>query len=232
MGVQVPPGTPPTFHVKHFMNFPSNTKAVLFDMDGVLFNTEDLAHDVFEKLAKEFGNEFREDDHKVILGTPQKFWIGYLMEKWNLLMKSEDFALLFWDKLEKEAENRLELMPGALECVHRAKNGLYKIALVTSTPMKVVEPKLKRLGMHDLFDVIVTGDQTMNGKPHPDPYLMAMKRLGVEKNECVVIEDALSGVRSGKAAGCYVIAVPTKHAEGLDYSEADVLISSLHEIVG
>lgn len=212
------------------MIFPLQTKVVLFDMDGVLFNTEDLSHDVFDKLAKEFGNEFNEEDHKAILGTPQKFWSSFFIEKWNVSMNEENFASIFWDRLEVEAEKRLVMMPGAMECLKNVKK-FYKTALVTSSPMKVVETKLNRFGIMDLFDVVVTGDEILNGKPHPDPYLIAIKHLGVQKSECVVIEDAVSGVRSGKSAGCYVIAVPTKHAMGLDYSEADVLIRSLEEIV-
>lgn len=200
-------------------------------MDGVLFNTEDLAHGVFEKLANEFENQFKEDDHKAILGTSEKFWSEYFIKKWNLTMKSKDFASLFWEGLEKEAENRLKLMPGAIECLQKAKKKHYKIALVTSSPKRVVETKLERLTLHGFFDVIVTGDEILRGKPDPEPYLIAMKRLGLQKNECVVIEDALSGVRSGKSAGCYVVAVPTKHANGLDYSEADAVIGSLDEIV-
>lgn len=212
------------------MIFPSQTKAVLFDMDGVLFNTEDLAHDVFEKLAIELGKEFKEDDHKAILGTPEKFWSHYFVTKWNLSKSQNDFAAYFWEQLENEAESRLELMPGAMECLLNTKKRSIKTALVTSSPKRVVETKLERFGILDLFDVIVTGDDISNGKPHPEPYLLAMRRLGMQKSECVVIEDALSGVQSGKSAGCYVTAVPTKHADRLDYSEADILISSLDEI--
>lgn len=211
------------------MIFPVQTKAVLFDMDGVLFNTEDLSHDVFDKLAKEFGNEFKEEDHKAILGTPQKFWASFFIQKWNVSMNEDDFASIFWERLEKEAEKHLVMMPGAMGCLKKVKKS-FKTALVTSSPMKVVETKLNRFGIMDLFDVIVTGDEVLNGKPHPDPYLIAMKHLGVQKSECVIIEDSVSGVRSGKSAGCYVVAVPTKHATGLDYSEADVLIRSFAEI--
>ena len=200
-------------------------------MDGIIFNTEDLAHDAFVKLANEFGGIFEEKDHKAILGSTQSFWSQYLMNKWSISMKDEEFAGLFWKRLEDETKNSLTFMPGFLTLIQHLQNRSYKIALVTSSPRHEAESMLQRFDIHHFFDETVTGDEIEHGKPDPSPYQLAMKCLNVSPDESVVIEDSLSGVRSGKAAGCYVIAIPTIHAEGLNYKEADVVLNSLEEIV-
>src|SRR3989338_1203207 len=229
MVVQIPLSTPQNlfiFHVKHFVNFPANTKAVLFDMDGVIFNTEDLAHDAFVKLGLEFGGTFEETDHKAILGSTQSYWSHYLMEKWSVSMGEGEFRALFWKLLEEQTKNKIAFMPGFFDCIENIHAKSFKIALVTSSPRFEVESLLKRFNIHHFFDEIVAGDEISRGKPDPSPYLLAMKRLSLSPGDCVVIEDSLSGVRSGKAAVCFVIAVPTSHADGLNYEEADVVLKS------
>ncbi|MCX6714327.1 MAG: HAD family phosphatase [Candidatus Uhrbacteria bacterium] len=212
------------------MKLPPDTKVVLFDMDGVIFNTEDLAHNVFAELAQNFGKIFEEADHKTILGTSQDNWSQYFVTKWDLNTSFNEFASLFWQTLKKETLIHSKLLPGFQECIHKVrKNGL-RTALVTSTPITSVDPLLEKFELRELFDVVVTGDEIIHGKPDPEPYLLAMKRLNLKSNECVVIEDALGGVKSAKSAGCYVIAVPTTHALGLDYSEADCILRTLKEI--
>lgn len=212
------------------MKIPSNAQAVLFDMDGVIFNTEDLAHKVFTHLANVFVGVFEESDHVEILGTAESNWSNYFVSKWNLSISNKEFAGIFWENLENETKEHLKFMPGFEELIGKIKNKGLKVALVTSTPRINFNFLDKKFSLIQLFDVIVTGDEIAHGKPNPDPYLLAISRLGVAPESCVVIEDALSGVRSGKAAGCYVIAVPTKHATGLDYSDADLVVTSLNDI--
>lgn len=219
-----------SFHVKHFMKLPLGTKAVLFDMDGVIFNTEDLAHNVFAKLSLEYGTKFEEADHKAILGTAQSIWSNYFVEKWQLSISSEEFASLFWLLLRKEADLNLNMMPGFLKFIQELRENSVSTALVTSTPRVNADPLLKKFVLHELFDVIVTGEEIHHGKPSPEPYLLAVQRLNLDSRECAVIEDAISGVKSAKAAGCYVIAIPTVHAFGLDYSEADKVIQNFDEL--
>lgn len=213
-----------------FMNIPSNAKAVLFDMDGVIFNTEDLAHNVFHELAIRFQGLFDEDDHKNILGTTELYWSQYFCNKWNLLISNNDFSEIFWNELRIATSDHLNLMPGFSDCIQIFRERGYETAIVTSTPKVSVLPLLERFNLLGLFDTIVAGDDVKNGKPFPDPYILAAKRLNQDSKDCVVIEDALSGVKSGRSAGCFVIAIPTIHALGLDYSDADIVIKNFSEI--
>lgn len=212
------------------MQLPIGTKAILFDMDGVIFNSEDLAHDVFHVLSTKYKTVFSEDDHQAILGTAENYWSQYFVKKWNLKTSDKVFSAFFWELLAIERDKRLELMPGFEKLIKQIHTFGQKTALVTSTPRSAFELMNNKFNLKGLFDVIVTGDEVNSGKPDPEPYLLAIERLGMDPNECIVIEDAVSGVKSGKAAGCYVIAVPTLHAKGLDYSEADRVVSNLEEV--
>lgn len=212
------------------MDLPIGTKAILFDMDGVIFNSEDLSHDVFFGLSKKYHVEFMEDDHKAILGTTESYWSHYFVQKWNLPMTDREFTKIVWNLLSIERDKRLEFMPGFERLISQMHDIGLKTALVTSTPRPIFELMNNKFNLKNLFDIIVTGDEVISGKPDPEPYLLAVKRLEMKPNECIVIEDAMSGVRSGKAAGCYVVAVPTRHAIGLEYKEADRVVSNLEEI--
>lgn len=212
------------------MNIPTATKAFLFDMDGILVNTEDIAHDLFIEFAKEFNSKFTEDDHKHILGTTETFWTEYLCNKWSTSISPKEFANVFWSRRNMVLDSRLRLMSGVMKLLQNLKEKGYKIALVTSTPHEYVKIVLDRFEIFPYFNIIVAGDEISNGKPNPEPYIKAIRELGLSSSDCVVVEDALDGVKSGKSAGCFVIAVPTIHAKGLNYSEANVVVESLDEI--
>lgn len=217
--------------MKH-MKPPYNTKAVLFDMDGVIFNTEDISHEVFSELAKEFGCVMEEKLHVAIMGTTELVWSKYFCTVWSLSIRPQEFAEKYWIIQERIEKENLQIMPGVVPLLTELKKTDIRTALVTSTPIEHVENQLNKFNLKQYFTIIITGDQVEKGKPDPEPYLTAIEKLGLKSTDCVVIEDAISGVESGKSAGCYVIAVPTVHAKSLDYSEADCVINSLEEISG
>ncbi len=209
------------------MILPQGTKAVLFDMDGVIFNTEDIAHKVLESFAERCGRQFTEDHHKAILGTSESYWSKFMCDQFQLGMMPEEFSRQFWNERNKLVVRELKVMDGALAAIDKIREQGIKIALVTNSPRKQATILLDRFNLCSRFSVIVTGDEVKRGKPNPEPYLKAVCELGLQACECIVVEDTISGVKSGKRAGCYVIAVPTIHAIGLDYSEADRIIQSL-----
>ena len=217
--------------MKHSMKLPSSTKAVLFDMDGVIFNTEDLAHNVFSELATRFNKTFNEADHQAIIGTAEQIWTKYFIDLWSLDVSQEGFSTLFWFELKKKISHSATFMPFFEECIAEVRKNGMKTALVTSTPLEDAKDTIAKFNLDHYFDQIITGDLVQNGKPSPEPYLFAAKQLYLEPNQCAVIEDAVSGVISGKAAGCYVVAVPTLHSKGLDYTKADKIIENLHELI-
>ena len=124
----------------------------------------------------------------------------------------------------------LQGMPGIVDSIKRLKKDGYKLGIGTSLTRNYLTIVLDKLNVSQFFDVIVTGDEITNGKPHPDTYLTVAKKLGVQPNECVVIEDAKSGIQSAKAAGCVCIAIKNPNALPQDTTQADKVISSLDEI--
>lgn len=211
-------------------NIPSNIKAVLFDLDGVIFNTEDLAHDVFSSLSERHHYQFTEKDHRNILGSAESYWSAYMVDRLNSDLSAHQFAELFWRELGICTEKNLRLMPSVLNCFEGINSIGLKKCLVTSSRRDYVVKMLDKFDILDEFVYIVASDDYQIGKPDPEPYLQAVHYLDCDGEDCVVIEDSINGVRSGKAAGCFVIAVPTTHADGIDYSEADQLIHGLDEI--
>ena len=209
---------------------PSNVKAVLFDLDGVIFNTEDLAHHVFSSLSERYHYQFTELDHRNILGSAEVYWSTYMVDRLDSGLSADQFAELFWKELGMCTEKNLKLMPSVLDCFTSIDSLGLKKCLVTSSRRDYVLKLLNKFEILDEFVYIVTSDDYQIGKPDPEPYLLAVHYLDYDAQDCAVIEDSINGVRSGKAAGCFVIAVPTTHADGIDYSEADQIIKNLDEV--
>ena len=210
-------------------------KAVVFDMDGVIFDSEKL----YRKHWMITGAEYNipEDEMRDLCNQIA----GATKERNEKLMKSrfgEDFD--YWtfrtktmNRMDEDiSQNGLELKAGVLELFQYLKEHDYLIALATSTQRERAERNLRKAGLLDDFDEIIYGDMVSNGKPAPDIYLKACEVLGIEPEEAVGIEDSLNGVRSCAAAGLYTIMVidliqPTKEIKPL----TNQIYDSLFEVV-
>jgi HAD superfamily hydrolase (TIGR01509 family) len=200
----------------------------LFDLDGLLINSEELYLDANKVYFRKFGFDFSEDLHKQ--GTGKKFaeWIKTVTD----IDLDGETILKERNKVYFElAGTRLHLMPGAKEVLEYAKqNG--KTALVTSSNQDYVDFVFNHTGIAGYFDKVVAGDHVSKGKPDPEGYLMAAKDLGVEPATCVVFEDAPNGVQAGKNAGMKVVAVPSPYVVGDPvFDTADLLLNSLEEYI-
>jgi beta-phosphoglucomutase-like phosphatase (HAD superfamily) len=121
-------------------------------------------------------------------------------------------------------------MPGIVESVKRFRDQGFLLGIGTSLDRSYINLVLDKLGVRDLFTTVVTGDEIKNGKPHPDTYLAVAEKLGVRPQECLVLEDAKSGIQSAKAAGCHCIAIENLNAVPQDTSQADLVVHSLNEV--
>jgi len=201
------------------MREPGVPSAYVFDMDGVLIDSERPTLGLLQRLLSEAGVERDLASLRVVCGRPAGFLNGYLAP----LFDHDERALAAFK--ERYAQGKLEhLESGAIHVFPHTHDVLtflrqrgLGIALATSTARELA---LRRLGQHDLerhFDRIVTGDQVTNGKPAPDIFLRAAEALGVEPARCVVVEDSLVGVEAGRSAGMTVFAIAkTYPAEELD----------------
>lgn len=202
-------------------------QAALFDMDGLLVDTEPLWLETETEVMARLGAPWSTDDQEALLGGSMQRTVAYLLSKATRPAPPETVAGWMMDgMLEKVRAGRVAVRRGARELVTEvAKSGL-PYALVTSSRRPFAEAVLEATGLP--FEVTVCGDDVSETKPAPDPYLMGAKLLSVDAERCVALEDSPNGVASATAAGCKVIAVPSL----LSIPEAPGrrVVSSLEEV--
>jgi HAD superfamily hydrolase (TIGR01509 family) len=212
--------------------FGGRYRAVVFDMDGLLLDTEILWHEAESELFRRHGGEFTWDDKLTVIGTSFAFTADYFADRLGLPREDgpalvEEMIELMHDLVRRQVDAR----PGAMELVARLREAPgIRLGLASNSPRFLVDDALRTAGLADAFDTIVTSDDVEHSKPAPDIYLLACERLGVAPAEAVALEDSASGVAAAKAAGLTCIAVP-QFAE-TDVSAADQVIDSLESLVG
>ena len=182
--------------------------AVLFDMDGLLVDSEPVWTVAETELAERHGCEWTLELKQAILGTSLTEAVPTMLRHFGA--EDEDPAEVAQWMLRRMVElyrGALPLRPGALRLLDALRGAGVPLALVSSSYRVLVDAALDELG-HDRFAATVAGDEVRNAKPHPEPYVTAARARGAPPRRCVVFEDSMSGVRSGEAAGCVVVAVP------------------------
>lgn len=208
-----------------------NIKAVIWDMDGVIVDSEHHHHATEIETFKYFGVDVPEEVNRKFKGAP-------LIEHFKGLKEEFDVSVPLDDLLSKQNEfikqifsERADLFENVKKVLLQLKN-YYKQGLATSTERKFVDIVLKRFGFEEVFDVITCGDEVKQGKPNPEIFLKAAQKLNLNPPEIVVIEDSMNGFKAAKAAGMLLIAHKAHHNEDLDFSLADFVVEDLREIPG
>jgi HAD superfamily hydrolase (TIGR01509 family) len=207
------------------------TDAVVFDLDGVLLQSEEVWDSVRERYVRERGGRYDEEVQRAMMGMSAPEWSAYLHEDAGV---PDDPATINRDVVERmlAAYRRdLPLLPGAVETVRRMADA-YPLALASSSNREVFEEVLELAGIAECFRATVSSEEVARGKPAPDVYLESARRLGVAPERCAAIEDSHAGIRSAEAAGMRVIAIPNASYppddEALEL--ADVVLASLDEL--
>jgi HAD superfamily hydrolase (TIGR01509 family) len=182
--------------------------AVLFDMDGLLVNSEPVWYDVESAMVARLGGVWTPADQAACLGGTMAASSRYIIERTGTSVSADELSEEMVGEMVVRFRRDLPLHEGALPLLDALGERGVHLGLVSSSYRRLMDAALDSLGA-DRFDVTVAGDEVTHGKPHPEPYLTACERLEVDASSVVVLEDADTGVRSAEAAGCIVVAVPS-----------------------
>jgi HAD superfamily hydrolase (TIGR01509 family) len=204
------------------------TDAVVFDLDGLLLDTEQVWDEVREGLVRERGGRWHDRAQADMMGMSSKEWSRYLHDELGLAEPPEELNRIVVERMEDRYRQQLPLVDGAAEAVRRLA-GRWPLGLASSSNRPLIDLALDLMGVAELFRATVSSEEVDRGKPAPDVYLEAARRLGVRPENAVAVEDSASGIRSAKAAGMGVVAIPNAHFPPADevLELADVRLESL-----
>jgi HAD superfamily hydrolase (TIGR01509 family) len=207
-------------------------EAVVFDMDGVLVDTEHLWDEVREALTEEWGGRYTPEAQEAMMGMSSAEWSRYLHETVGLREPPEVINDEVVRRMLERYRTELPVVPGAVEAVRSLSASGHRLAVASSSNRPLIDAVLARLGLSDAFSATVSSEEVPRGKPSPDVYLEAASRLGVTPGRCVAIEDSASGIRAAHAAGMKVIAYPNRHYRPADaaLALADRVVESLQDV--
>ena len=184
--------------------------AVVFDLDGVLLDSEQLWDEVRERLACERGGRWSERAQAEMMGMSSPEWSRYMHDVVLLPESPDEIAAEVVRRMEARYRDRLPLIPGAREAVERLA-AHWRLGLASSSNRPLIDLALESSGLAPFFAVTVSSEEVARGKPAPDVYLEAVRRLGVEPARAAAVEDSANGIRSAHAAGLRVLAIPNAH---------------------
>ena len=184
-------------------------KGFVFDMDGLMFDTERLVYEIWKEMLGERGLVLTLEDFKQTVGKRKQEVQNYYFNKFG-----SDFP--YWELsqigrnryLDYIQANGIPVKKGLNEILEAIKSRGGRIAMATSTSRKTAEINIENAGVAEYFDVLVCGDDVKNGKPHPEVFLTAAQRLGLQPQECAAFEDSINGIKSAHAAGMVTVMVP------------------------
>jgi HAD superfamily hydrolase (TIGR01509 family) len=205
--------------------------AVVFDMDGVIVDSEHVWNEARETLARKRGGRWHERAQRDMMGMSSLEWSLYMRDVIGLEEPPEEISAEVVRRLDAIYREELPLLEGAVDAVRRLADR-WPLGLASSSNRELIDLVLDLAELAPYFRATVSSEEVPRGKPSPDVYLEAARRLGVEATRCAAVEDSHNGIRSAKAAGMRVIAIPNPHYPPDDdaLAEADVVLASVGEL--
>jgi HAD superfamily hydrolase (TIGR01509 family) len=207
-------------------------RALIFDMDGLLVDTETLAYGAMDAFLAKLAVERRQDIHDQMLGRRVPEAMAIVKEGYGLPHPVEDLIADYTILRRDALVGNVKPMPGAAEAVQFGHDAGLKVGLASSGLRDQVTLSLNEAGLRGMFEVEVTGDDVTRGKPAPDLFLKAAQGLGVDPANCVVFEDAPAGIAAAVNAGMRAVAVPNSHSKAMRFPvEPEAVLGSLHDAI-
>ncbi len=205
-------------------------EAVVFDMDGVLLDSEPLHHTVLDEVLAAEGRSLTFDEYRPYIGTTLEYTWNDIIRRFRLTGPVEDYILRYDEGILESYRRHSVLAPGVRRLLDLLTERGIRRAVASSSRTAWVEAALETLGIRRDFELIVTGDMVTHSKPDPEIYLLAAERLGVDPRRCLAIEDSPKGAASANAAGMTVIGVRTAYTAHLPLEGAAVVLDSLEQV--
>lgn len=208
-------------------------RAVLFDLDGVLADSEPWWNQIDAQMLAEYGVAYHGECHQDVLGVSYALAIEFYKKKFGISAPTEELMRRRGEIATEFFADRVGLFPRAKEVLEELQRMKMRLALATSSVSASARPFLDRHQLTKFFEVIITGDEIERGKPDPEIYLRAAEKLGLAADECLVIEDSLSGIVAAKAANMRVAAIPDRRfVDPRQYEkQADYSLNDLSEVL-
>jgi HAD superfamily hydrolase (TIGR01509 family) len=206
-------------------------EAVVFDLDGLLLDTEQVWDEVREAITRERGGRWHERAQADMMGMSSTEWSRYMHDELELSEPPEELNRIVVEGMQERYRERLPLVDGAVEAVRRIGER-WPLGLASSSNRPLIDLALEQMGLAELFRATVSSEEVERGKPAPDVYLEAARRLDADPTKTAAIEDSHNGILAAKAAGMRVIAIPNRRfppgEEAL--AEADLVLESISEL--
>lgn len=203
-------------------------KAVIFDMDGVIIDSEPLHQKVEEELLEDLGGTMTASDKEAFVGTTDYHMWSTMKERFNLSQSVEEMINSKKERFLNQIHT-VFLVDGFKEVLSQLKEEGYLIALASSNNRKAVDHIVKQFDLAKDFELTMSGEDVTHGKPHPEIFLKTAEAMGVVPADCLVIEDAKNGVEAAKAAGMKCIGLDNPNSGPQDLSEADIVLKDYQE---
>ena len=207
-----------------------NFQAVIFDMDGVLIDSEPLWEEAEIKLLKSEGVNYDPLFRDKVVGLNQTDSSKLIIREFGLSCSPERLIERRMEILLGIYEERLSMFEGAGEVIENLRGGGLKTALASSSPMRVISYVLEKFSLGPLFDAVVSGDCVKNGKPAPDIYLLAAEKIDIAPRFCAAVEDSPKGVKSAADAGMFCVTIPDPRLKAEEFGECGAVCGKITEI--
>ena len=206
-------------------------KAVIFDMDGVLIDSEPFHLIINMRIFNELGINVSFEEYQTFIGTTHEYMWSSLKEKYGLPQKvSELVNMQVSGNIEYLKNEKVEAIKGVIDLLSEIEKENIKIGIASSSPKEVIELVINKLGISNYFRAIVSGEDFEKGKPAPDIFLEAARLLDTEPMNCVVVEDSEKGVKAAKAAGMKCVGFRNHNTGNQDLSRADLIVDEYNSL--